>query len=135
MYNKKNWIKKWIKMDKKTRLTKDESRGAKIRQEDQVGRRHLQHQQVQPFPEVPLPHRLLLLPQHRRSAKSQVHWRSALSPQVTPLAVRFSFGHYNDSFQGHYLDTKYCSWALVNADTNSPHPEQYQASRKEMDLD
>ena len=33
----KKWIKNWIKMDKKTRLTKDESRGAKIRQEEKAG--------------------------------------------------------------------------------------------------
>lgn len=35
---------------------------------------------------------------------------------------RFSFGHYNESFQGHYLNTAYCSWALAEGDTSSPHP-------------
>jgi hypothetical protein len=47
---------------------------------------------------------------------------------------RFSFGHYNDSFQGHFLNTNYCSWALALGDTNSPHPEDYQTSRNDMNL-
>ena len=33
---------------------------------------------------------------------------------------RFSFGKYNDSFQGHYIEAQYCSWALLNSD---PHTD------------
>ena len=51
------------------------------------------------------------------------------------MTCRFSFGHYNESFQGHYVHHNYCSWALVNGDTKSVNPEQYQASREDMNLE
>ena len=46
---------------------------------------------------------------------------------------RFSFGKYNDSFQGHYIEAQYCSWALLNLD---PHTdlEEYQSSRVDLNL-
>jgi hypothetical protein len=45
---------------------------------------------------------------------------------------RFSFGKYNDSFQGHYLETQYCSWALLSGE--SADLEEYQASRVDLNL-
>lgn len=45
---------------------------------------------------------------------------------------RFSFGKYNESFQGHYLETHYCSWAILNGDSNDL--EEYQASKLELNL-
>lgn len=33
------------------------------------------------------------------------------------------------------MNTNYCSWALVQGDTDSIHPEEYQASRGDMNLE
>jgi hypothetical protein len=45
---------------------------------------------------------------------------------------RFSFGRYNESFQGHFLEAQYCSWALLAGEGNETN--QYQASRMDMNL-
>ena len=47
---------------------------------------------------------------------------------------RFSFGRYNESFQGHFIEAQYCNWALVKGDTESTNPEEYQTSRNDMRL-
>lgn len=45
---------------------------------------------------------------------------------------RFAFGKYNESFQGHYLEQQYCSWALLSGDSNDL--DEYQASRLDLNL-
>lgn len=45
---------------------------------------------------------------------------------------RFAFGKYNESFQGHYLEHQYCSWALISGEAKDL--EQYQASRLDLNL-
>ena len=51
------------------------------------------------------------------------------------MISRFSFGHYNESFQGHYVNQNYCSWALIDGDAKSVNPEEYQTSREDMNLE
>jgi hypothetical protein len=45
---------------------------------------------------------------------------------------RFSFGKYNDSFQAHFLEAHYCSWAVLDGETGDV--EAYQASRVDFNL-
>ena len=46
---------------------------------------------------------------------------------------RFSFGKYNDNFQGHQIEAPYCSWAMVSHE-ESADAECYQSNRVEVNL-